>query len=172
MWCMRACVFLVWVGQASTAPQASSVACLLLLLERNFNPALPTTTTPLLSLLHRHHHHQFNCSLQELTLAAFPGQLAPDDLATLQTALTAGRQKLRSTVLLGTHAVVGAGSPLLLLPKEVVCRVLELAVPRQPCVLRLELPRQMLEEDSDSDSSDSSDSDSDTSDSSSSSDGE
>lgn len=62
---------------------------------------------------------QFNVTLQELTLAAFPAQFQADDLAALQTALAAGRRRLRVALLMGTHKQLGAGSPLQQLPSEV-----------------------------------------------------
>lgn len=105
---------------------------------------------------------QVNCGLLRLVLAAYPGQLPPDELAALQTVLATARPRLRLAVLSATHARLGAGSPLAQLPHEVLAGLVDRAVPRQACSLELGLP-QGLAGDCSSSSSDDDSSDDDSS---------
>jgi hypothetical protein len=83
---------------------------------------------------------QVNCGLSELELVAYPGQLPAEELAALQIVMAATRCRLRLSVLMGTHPRLGAHSPFLQLPHEVMQLLLNAAVPAHGCVLRLQLP--------------------------------
>eukprot|EP00775_Hariotina_reticulata_P001580 gene1580-biopygen2957 len=81
-----------------------------------------------------------NCGLSELVLVAYPGQLPAEELAALQEVMAAARRRLRLAVLMGTHPRLGADSPILRLPHEVMRMLLNAAVPAIGCVLQLQLP--------------------------------
>lgn len=86
------------------------------------------------------HAYQLNQTLREVTLDSPPGLLRPEDIALLQQALAASAQDQRANVLLCTHQRVGADSPLSLLPRDVLARIVEFAAPKTPGRLILSVP--------------------------------
>jgi hypothetical protein len=102
-----------------------------------------------------------NSGLRLLVLRAYPGMFSADDVARVASCRAIAAPARRLALLAGTHARLGSGSPVRMLPREVLARVLDVAVPLAPLELRWQLPRHIIvgtssSSDSDSNSDDSS----------------
>ncbi len=78
--------------------------------------------------------------LRRLTLSAPPGVLPPDALQRLAAETTVAGPAVRLTVLAGVHTRAGRESPLRRLPAEVLGAILDVAAPKAPCQLSLQMP--------------------------------
>eukprot|EP00803_Ostreobium_quekettii_P009988 evm.model.scf_2676.1 EVM.evm.TU.scf_2676.1 scf_2676:4995-6170(+) len=78
-----------------------------------------------------------NVLLQEIRLEVPAFLVGQDDLGLLRRGAEAAPVSRRLAVLMGTHARAGRDSPLRALPRDVVDRILELAVPRRPCAVEM-----------------------------------